>query len=86
MPSLVTLNTKLHAHLLRLKHLEDFSAGVSEAHDLYSGQPASTHLHDPVNAFQLVNRYFNTWMKLHNNVYSDNSKGKVVFIMNWHCH
>ena len=62
----------------RLKELEIFSSRVSEAHSLYSGQPASTHLHDPINAFQLVNRYSNMWLKLQDNVYMENSKGKVV--------
>jgi prolyl 4-hydroxylase len=62
---------------IRLKELEDFSSRVSEAHSLYSGHPAATHLHDPVNAFQLVNRYFNKWMHLQDNVYTDNSKGET---------
>ena len=61
----------------RLQQLEEFSSLVSKAHDLYHGQAAATHLYDPVNAFQLVNRYFNMWMKLHENVYADNSKGNI---------
>lgn len=60
----------------RLKELERFADRITYAHGLFEGKPPSTHLHDPVNAFQLVNRYANGWMKLHDNVYSDNSKGK----------
>ncbi len=59
----------------RLQFLEDLSERVSEAHGLYDGLPPSTHLGDPVNAFQLVNRYSNGWMKLQDHVYLDNSKG-----------
>ena len=59
----------------RLRELEEFSERVSDAHNLYNGQPTSTHLYHPVNAFQLVNRYSNGWMKLHDNVYRDNSRG-----------
>ena len=62
----------------RLQELEAFSSRVAEAHRLYHGKPASTHLHDPVNAFQLVSRYSMGWMKLHENVYTDNSKGEEL--------
>lgn len=64
--------------IYRLQELEEFSDRVLQAHNLYSGKPAATHLYDPVNAFQLVNRYANTWMKLQDNVYTDNSKGYTV--------
>ena len=42
------------------------------------GDDPSSHLFDPVNAFQLVNRYFNGWMTLHDNLYQDNAQGKSL--------
>ena len=64
----------------RLKELETFASRVSEAHALFSGQDRSTHLYDPVNAFQVVNRYSNKWLQLHSNLYTDNSKGNLFLI------
>jgi len=40
------------------------------------GDDPSSHLFDPVNAFQLVNRYYNGWMTLHDSVYKDNAQGE----------
>jgi len=57
-----------------LKELETFASRVSAAHSLYSRQSGSAHLYDPVNAFQVVNRYYNKWLSLHSNLYTDNSK------------
>ena len=65
----------------RLQQLEKFSEVVTHAHSLYSGKPVSTHLYDPINAFQLVNRYANKWMKLQDHVYIDNSKGTIFTIV-----
>ena len=67
-----------HLYSSRLQVLEDFSEHVSKVHSLYSGKSPSTHLYDPINAFQLVNRYSNRWKQLHNTVYEDNAKGNYV--------
>ena len=58
----------------RLKKLEDFAGRVQHAQDL-AGEDPSSHLYNPVNAFQLVNRYSNGWMTLHHQLYEDNAKG-----------
>ena len=54
--------------------LEEFSSRVQRATEA-AGDDLSAHLFDPVNAFQLVNRYTNGWMKLDDTVYQDNSGG-----------
>ena len=61
----------------RLAHLELFSKQVETALGA-AGAGVLEHLHDPVNAFQLVNRYSNGWMKLHDKVYQDNAQGRLV--------
>lgn len=58
----------------RLKLLESFAGRVEKALNVSSGH-VSQHLHDPVNAFQLTNRYTNGWMKMHENIYHDNGQG-----------
>lgn len=60
---------------LRLRSLEEFAAKVGRAQALAGDNP-SAHLFNPVNAFQLVNRYSNGWMKIHDKLYEDNAKGK----------
>ena len=47
-----------------------------------SSADASQHLFDPVNVFHLLNRYTNTWMKLHENVYKDNAIGWYDYLRN----
>ena len=61
--------------LFRLRGLEEFASKVDRAQRL-AGDSPSAHLFNPVNAFQLVNRYSNGWMKLHDKLYEDNAKGK----------
>ncbi len=56
-------------------HVEIFANSVNHAFDLFADKDVSSYLYDPVNAFQLVNRYNNGWMKLHEHVYTDNSQG-----------
>ena len=58
-------------------HLERFSDRVEEALEAVSD--VSQHLHDPVNAFQMMNRYTNGWMNLHENVYAENGQGIIIY-------
>ena len=72
--------THSHTHTLthfRLQSLEEFAGRVKRVSDVVGDDPSS-HLFDPVNAFQLVNRYFNGWMTLHDNLYQDNAQGKSL--------
>ena len=55
--------------------MEEFAAKVGRAQNL-AGESPSGHLTNPVNAFQLVNRYSNGWMKIHDKLYEDNAKGE----------
>ena len=55
--------------------MEEFATKVSRAQALAGDNP-SAHLFNPVNAFQLVNRYSNGWMKIHDKLYEDNAKGE----------
>ena len=61
----------------RLSSLERFANRVEEVLDT-SSSDASQHLFDPVNVFHLLNRYTNTWMKLHENVYRDNAQSMAT--------
>ena len=56
--------------------MEDFAAKVGRAQSLAGDNPPA-HLFNPVNAFQLVNRYSNGWMKIHDKLYEDNAKGEL---------
>ena len=66
----------LYMHSCRLSELEKFAGQVEKALDSV-GEDPEEHLYNPVNAFQLTNRYTNGWMKLHENVYSDNAQGTL---------
>lgn len=61
----------------RLKNLEKFVEKVNEAID--TSDKTDNYLFNPVNAFQLVNRYKNGWLKLHENIYTDNSQGTILY-------
>ena len=66
---------KLHpCPLPRLDRIEQFASRVKLALQSASGDP-STHLSDPVNAYQLVNRFLNGWASLYDDVYEDNGQG-----------
>ncbi|XP_019849479.1 PREDICTED: prolyl 4-hydroxylase subunit alpha-2-like isoform X2 [Amphimedon queenslandica] len=71
------LLSQLHNYIAKekekLKVLESFAKRVEGALDTMGGDIAQ-HLHDPVNAFQLTNRFTNGWMKMHEIVYSDNGQ------------
>ena len=60
----------------RIQRLEEFAGKVEKAQALAGDNPPA-HLYNPVNAFQLVNRYSNGWMTLHDQLYEDNAKGTV---------
>ena len=64
------------SHVHRIQRLAEFAGKVQRAQDLVGDNP-SAHLFNPVNAFQLVNRYSNGWMTLHDQLYEDNAKGRV---------
>lgn len=56
-----------------------------------AGSDPTAHLYDPVNAFQLVNRYINGWGTIHEDIYEDNEEGKsssssMDYIMGPHTH
>ena len=75
----LSLCPRLLIHLLscsRLQALEDFGNRVQRALDVIDEEDPSQHLYDPVNAFQLVNRYINGWMVLHDTLYEDNAQGR----------
>ena len=59
----------------RLKQLERFAESVGTALESAS-QDVSQYLYDPVNAFQLVNRYNGWWAKLHELVFAETGQGK----------
>ena len=61
----------------RLNRIEQFANRVSMAVDSASQDP-SAHLSDPVNAYQLVNRFINGWAALHDDVYDENGQGLYV--------
>jgi prolyl 4-hydroxylase len=65
--------------------LEEFAAKVGRAQSLAGDNP-SAHLFNPVNAFQLVNRYSNGWMKLHDKLYEDNAKGELSKLCQYKLH
>ena len=67
----------LSLSLIRLDRIEGFVSRVSGALQAASQDP-SAHLYDPVNAYQLVNRFINGWAKLHKDVYDENGKGPYV--------
>ena len=58
----------------RLDRIEQFANRVQTAL-ASAGDDPSSHLSDPVNAYQLVNRYTNGWASLHDDVYDDNGQG-----------
>ena len=59
----------------RLQRVEGFADRVRSALEAASADPTA-HLYDPVNAFQLVNRYINGWGALHDDLYKDNAQGE----------
>jgi prolyl 4-hydroxylase len=75
------LNTYIVTEKNRLKELEEFSEKVERALNLVDEmEHTEDHLHDPVNAFQLTNRFTNGWMILHENVYQDNAESIMANI------
>ena len=70
--------THTHTHTrCRLQSLEEFAGRVKRVSEVVGDDPSS-HLFDPVNAFQLVNRYYKGWMTLHDDLYQDNAQGKLL--------
>ena len=65
--------------LIRLNRIEGFVSRVSGVLQAASQDP-SAHLYDPVNAYQLVNRFINGWAKLHKDVYDENGQGLLVLL------
>ena len=51
---------------------------MKRAHNLVDYDDPQHHLGDPINAYQLVNRYTNGWMELHDSIYMDNGQGMCV--------
>lgn len=70
----------------RLKALEKFADKIDEA--IETADKATNYLFNPVNAFQLVNRYKNGWLKLHEHVYADNGQGiclsYIITLLNYY--
>ena len=64
--------TGTSAFFLRLGELEKFAERVNSSLDK-SGEQPSQYLHHPVNIFQLLNRYYNGWVKLRNSISHMNS-------------
>ena len=58
--------------------MEQFAGRVRLALTSASQDP-STHLSDPVNAYQLVNRFINGWNTLYDDIYEDNGQGLHIF-------
>ena len=65
--------------LIRLNRIEGFVSRVSGVLQAASQDP-SAYLYDPVNAYQLVNRFINGWAKLHKDVYDENGQGLLVLL------
>lgn len=63
--------------LSRLDELDRFADSVEKSLEK-SGNDPSQYLHHPVNVFQLLNRYYNGWMKLGDMVYQDNARGTML--------
>ena len=64
---------------VRLDRIEQFGNRVRSA--LHSaGKDPTAHLYDPVNAFQLVNRYINGWGNIHDDIYEDNGQGVCIHV------
>ena len=62
--------------------MERFAESVGAALEP-AGQDVSQYLYDPVNAFQLVNRYNGWWAKLHELVFAETGQGrkpKIYFV------
>ena len=59
----------------RLDRIEQFGNRVRSALASADKDPKA-HLYDPVNAFQLVNRYINGWATIHDDIYDDNGQGE----------
>ena len=64
----------------RLGRIEQFAGRVRSVLQS-AGQDPTAHLSDPVNAYQLVNRFINGWANLHDDIYDDNSQGLSVLYM-----
>ncbi|CAI7999257.1 Prolyl 4-hydroxylase subunit alpha-2 [Geodia barretti] len=73
------LESYLELERQRLGRVEQFADRVRLALTSASQDP-STHLSDPVNAYQLVNRFTNGWATLHDHVYEDNAQGLMANI------
>ena len=66
-------------NFIRLDELERFAERVNSSMDKFR-EETSQYLHHPVNIFQLLDRYYNGWMKLHDSIYSgDNREGRLKY-------
>ena len=63
--------------LVRLNRIEQLANRVRSALISASADPTA-HLYDPVNAFQLVNRFINGWEQIHDDIHDDNGQGVCV--------
>ncbi|CAI8018519.1 Prolyl 4-hydroxylase subunit alpha-2 [Geodia barretti] len=73
------LESYLELERQRLVRMEQFAGRVRLALTSASQDP-STHLSDPVNAYQLVNRFINGWNTLYDDIYEDNGQGLMANI------
>lgn len=76
---LAGLESYLQVERERLNRIEKFGNQVRMALEAAGSDPTA-HLYDPVNAFQLVNRYINGWGTIHEDIYEDNEEALMANI------